>query len=150
MQAQLLPSSDLDRGPSPRTVTHGEPRRARAEPLRTPRCEPGGALRTLRPMEHHQRTHKAPTRAAGWQRSRSTVAGRHGYRALRHPQLRGLAPPRPRACLSARPTFFLTRPEGTPAAERLFGQNPRPMLAAIREAGEIPPAPLRPPQRAEG
>jgi hypothetical protein len=38
----------------------------------------------------------------------------------------------------------------TTAAERFCGQKPRSMFAAILAAVEIPPAPLRPPQRAIG
>jgi hypothetical protein len=46
--------------------------------------------------------------------------------------------------------FLLTRPDGTTAAERFFGQKPRSMFAAILDAVEIPPAPLSPPRRAVG
>jgi len=44
--------------------------------------------------------------------------------------------------------FFLTRPDGTTAAERFFGQKPRSMFAAILASVELAPAPLRPPRRA--
>ena len=65
-------------------------------------------------------------------------------------QLRGLDHPRKRACLTAVHHFFLTRPDGTTAAERFFGQKPRSMFAAILASVEIPPAPLSPPRRAVG
>src|SRR5262249_13937994 len=39
--------------------------------------------------------------------------------------------PRKRACLTAMHNFFLTRSDGTTAAERFFGQKPRSMFAAI-------------------
>jgi hypothetical protein len=42
---------------------------------------------------------------------------------------------------------FLTRADGTTAAERFFGQKLRSMFAAIPASVEIPPAPLSPPQR---
>src|SRR6266567_2831956 len=76
--------------------------------------------------------------------------GRNGYLSLRNHQLRGLDHPRKRACLTAVHTFFLTRADGTTAAERFFGQKPRSMFAAILESVEIPPAPLSPPRRAVG
>jgi hypothetical protein len=41
--------------------------------------------------------------------------------------------------------FFLTRPAGTTAAERFFGQKPRSMFDAILESVELAPTPLRPP-----
>jgi len=44
--------------------------------------------------------------------------------------------------------FFLTRPDGTTAAERFFGQKPRSMFTAILDAVDIPTAPLSPPKRA--
>ena len=150
MHAQLIPSYYLDRVASTRTVTQGEPLRALAERLRTPLFESGGALGALSPMEQNQLKHKAKTLAAVFQRSSSNVEGRNGYLSLRNHQLRGLDHPRKRACLTAVHNFFLTRPDGTTAAERFFGQKPRSMFAAILGAVEIPPAPLSPPQRALG
>jgi hypothetical protein len=51
--------------------------------------------------------------------------------SLRSHQLRGLDLPRKRECFTAIHNFFLTRPDGTTAAERFFGQKPRSMFAAI-------------------
>jgi hypothetical protein len=67
---------------------------------------------------------------------------------LRSHQLRGLDLPRKRACCTAMHNFFLTRPDGTTAAERFFGQKPRSMFAAILESVELAPAPLSPPRKA--
>jgi len=148
MHAQLIPSYYLDRVAATRTVTAGEPLRALAERLRTPLFEPGGALGTLSPMAQSRLKDKAKTLAEVFQRSSSNVEGRNGYLSRRNHQLRGLAHPRKRACLTAIHNFFLTRPDGTTAAERFFGQKPRSMFAAILEAVNIPPAPLSPPKRA--
>ena len=125
MHAHLIPSYYLERVASTRTVTEGEPLRALAERLRTPLFEPGGALGALSPMEQNQLKHKATTLAEVFQRSSSNVEGRNGYLSLRNHQLRGLDHPRKRACLTAMHNFFLTRPDGTTAAERFFGQKPR-------------------------
>ena len=76
------------------------------------------------------------------------VEGRNGYLSLRNHQLRGLDRPRKRECLTAVHNFLLTRPDGTTAAERFFGQKPRSMFAVILGAVDIPPAPLSPPRRA--
>ena len=148
MHAHLIPSYYLDRVASTRTVTAGEPLRALAERLRTPLFEPGGALDTLSPMAQSQLKAKAQTLAEVFQRSSSNVEGRNGYLSLRNHQRRGLDRPRKRACLTAIHNFFLTRPDGTTAAERFFGQKPRSMFAAILDAVEIPPAPLSLPKRA--
>ena len=115
-----------------------------------PLFAPGGVLETGSPLEQQQLQHKAKTLAEVFQRSSSNVEGRNGYLSLRNHQLRGLDHPRKRACLTAMHNFFLTRADGTTAAERFFGQKPRSMFAAILESVEIPPAPLSPPRRALG
>jgi len=150
MHAQLIPSYYLERVASTRTVTQGEPLRALAERLRTPLFAPGGALSHLPLAEQSQLKAKATQLADVFQRSSSNVEGRNGYLSLRNHALRGLDPPRKRTCLTAIHNFFLTRADGTTAAERFFGQKPRSMFAAILDAVEIPPAPLSPPRRAVG
>lgn len=150
MHAHLIPSFSLDRVASTRTVTQGEPLRELAARIRTPLFEPGGALGELSPLEQNQLKAQAARLAEVFQRSSSNVEGRNGYLSLRNHQLRGLEHPRKRACLTAVHNFLLTRPDGTTAAERFFGQKPRSMFAAILESVEIPPAPLSPPRRAVG
>ena len=148
MHAPLIPSYDLERVASPRTVPQGEPLRALAERLRTPLFEPGGALSHLPLAEQSQLKAEATKLADVFQRSSSNVEGRNGYLSLRNHQLRGLDRPRKRECLTAVHNFLLTRPDGTTAAERFFGQKPRSMFATILGSVDIPPAPLSPPRRA--
>jgi hypothetical protein len=148
MHAHLIPSYYLERVAATRTMTAGAPLRALAARLRTPLFAPGGALSALSPREQHQLQHKAKTLAEVFQRSSSNVEGRNGYLSLRNHQLRGLDHPRKRTCLTAIHNFFLTRADGTTAAERFFGQKPRSLLAAILASVEIPPAPLSPLQQA--
>jgi Family of unknown function (DUF6399) len=150
MHAHLIPSCYLDRVASTRTITESEPLRALAERLRTPLFAPGGALGALSATEQNTLKVQATRLAEVFQRSSSNVEGRNGYLSLRNHQLRGFDHPRKRACLTAVHNFFLTRPDGTTAAERFFGQQPRCMLTAILAAVELPPAPLRPPRRAAG
>jgi Family of unknown function (DUF6399) len=150
LHAHLIPSYYLERVASTRTVTAGAPLRALAERLRTPLFESGGALSTLSLGEQDTLKTIAGRLAEVFQRSSSNVEGRNGYLSLRHHQLRGLDHPRKRACLTAIHNFFLTRADGTTAAERFFGQKPRAMFAAILASVAIPPAPLSPPQRAIG
>jgi Family of unknown function (DUF6399) len=148
MHAKLIPSFYLDRVAQTRTVRDGEPLRELAERLRAPLFEPGGALSELSPEAQDQLHDEAKRLAAVFQRSSSNVEGRNGYLSLRNHQLRGLDLPRKRECFTAIHNFFLTRPDGTTAAERFFGQKPRSMFAAILESVELPPAPLSPPRRA--
>jgi hypothetical protein len=148
MHAKLIPSYYLDRVAHTRTVRDGEPLRELAEGLRAPLFEPGGVLSTWSPEAQDQLHDEAKRLAAVFQRSSSNVEGRNGYLSLRNHQLRGLDLPRKRECFTAIHNFFLTRPDGTTAAERFFGQKPRSMFEAILASVELPPAPLSPPRRA--
>ena len=150
MHAPLIPSCYLDRVAATRTMTQGEPLRELAERIRNPLFEPGGVLGELSPLEQNQLKTQAATLAEVFQRSSANGEGRNGYLSLRNHPLRGLNHPRKRDCLTAVHNFFLTRPDGTTAAERFFGQKPRSMFAAILESVELPPAPLSPPRRAVG
>jgi hypothetical protein len=148
MHAKLIPSYYLDRVSETRTVSDGEPLRELAERLRAPLFETGGVLSALS-AEAQAQLHDEAKRLAGvFQRSSSNVEGRNGYLSRRSHQLRGLDLPRKRECFTAIHNFFLTRPDGTTAAERFFGQKPRSMFAAILESVELAPAPLSPPRKA--
>jgi cob(I)alamin adenosyltransferase len=148
MHAKLIPSLYLDRVAQTRTVSDGEPLRELAERLRTPLFQPGGVLSELSPEAQDQLHNEAKRLAGVFQRSSSNVEGRNGYLSLRSHQLRGLDLPRKRECFTAVHNFFLTRPDGTTAAERFFGQKPHSMFAAILAAVELAPAPLSPPRKA--
>jgi DNA-binding XRE family transcriptional regulator len=148
MHAKLIPSYYLDRVAHTRTVRDGAPLRDLAERLRAPLFAPGGVLSEWSPEAQDQLHAEAKRLAAVFQRSSSNVEGRNGYLSLRNHQLRGLDLPRKRECFTAIHNFFLTRPDGTTAAERFFGQKPRSMFEAILESVELPPAPLSPPRRA--
>jgi hypothetical protein len=147
MHAKLIPSYYLDRVAHTRTVSDGEPLRKRASRLRTPLFEPGGALSQLRPETQRDLHQQAKEFAEIFQRSSANVEGRNGYLSLRNHQLRGLDRPRKRAWLTAMHNFFLTRPDGTTAAERFFGQKPRSVVAAILDSVDLPPAPRSPQRR---
>ena len=150
LHAKLIPSYYLDRVAQTRSVSDGESLRALAERLRTPLFAPGGVLSALSPEAQEQLHDEAKRLATVIQRSSSNVEGRNGYLSLRSHQLRGLDLPRKRECFTAIHNFCLTRPDGTTAAERFFGQKPRSMFAAILASVEIPPAPLSPPRQAVG
>jgi hypothetical protein len=150
LHAHLIPSFYLDRVAQSRTVHAGEPLRELAQRLRTPLFEPGGVLAELSEVQQSELKQQAKELAEVFQRSSSNVEGRNGYLSLRNHQLRGLDRPRKRECLTAIHNFFLTRADGTTAAERFFGQKPRSMFAAILQSVDLPPAPLSPPRRATG
>jgi hypothetical protein len=147
MHAKLIPSYYLDRVAETRTVSDGTSLRALAERLRAPLFEPGGALSALSGETQDQLHNEAKRLATVFQRSSSNVEGRNGYLSLRSHQLRGLDRPRKRECFTTIHNFFLTRPDGTTAAERFFGQMPRSMFAAILDSVDLAPAPLSPPRK---
>ena len=147
MHAKLIPSYYLDRVAETRRITDGAPLHDLAERLRAPLFAPGGALSALSPIAQDYLHDEAQRLAAVFQRSSSNVEGRNGYLSLRSHQLRGLDLPRKRQCFTAIHNFFLTRPDGTTAAERFFGQKPRSMFAAILDSVELAPAPLSPPRK---
>ena len=128
MHAKLIPSYYLDRVAQTRSVEGGEALRELAEQLRAPLFEPSGLLGALSLETQEQLHHEAERLATVFQRSSSHVEGRNGYLSLRHHQLRGLDLPRKRQCFTAIHNYFLTRPDGTTAAERFFAQKPRSML----------------------
>jgi hypothetical protein len=147
MHAHLIPSFYLERVAQNWAVSHSKPLRELAIRLRTPLFEPGGALSQLRPETQSDLQQQAKELAEVFQRSSANVEGRNGYLSLRNHQLRGLDRPRKRACLTAIHNFFLTRSDGTTAAERFFGQKPRSMFAAILDSVDLPPAPRSPQRR---
>jgi hypothetical protein len=103
--------------------------------------EPDGVLWKLGPETQKQLHNEAKRLATVVQRSSSNVEGQNGYLSLRSHELRGLDLPRKRECLTTIHHFFVTRPDGTTAAECFFGQKPRSMFAAIWELVELAPAP---------
>lgn len=147
MHAHLIPSFYLERVAQSGAVSRGKPLRELAIRLRTPLFEPGGTLSQLTPETQSDLRQQAKELAEVFQRSSSNVEGRNGYLSLRNHQLRGLDRPRKRDCLTAIHNFFLTRSDGTTAAERFFGQKPRSMFAAILDAVDLPPAPRSPQRR---
>jgi hypothetical protein len=148
MHAKLIPSYYLERVAQTQNISDGAPLRALAERLRAPLFEASGVLSALSPEVQAHLHSEAKRLAAVFQRSSSNAEGRNGYLSLRSHQLRGLDLPRKRECFTAIHNFFLTRPDGTTAAERFFGQKPRSMFAAILTSVELAPAPLSPPRTA--
>jgi len=148
MPAKLRPSSSLDRVAQTRSVSEGAPLRERAERLRAPWCAPGGVWSAWSPASPDQLRGEAQRLARVCQRSRAHGEGRHGSLSLRRHQRRGRDLPRKRACCTTVHNVFLTRPDGTTAAERFCGQPPRSLCAAIWESVELAPTPLSPPRSA--
>jgi hypothetical protein len=72
-----------------------------------------------------------------FQRSSSCVEGRNGQLALRHHSLHRLTD-RKLAALTTVHNYFIRRSDGTTAAERFFGAQPKNLLAWILERVDLP------------
>jgi hypothetical protein len=124
----------------------------RAEHRTEVRATAARLLEPLRRPEHPIQGLPADTRAlleqvAGecadlFQRSSSAVEGRNGQLALHHHGRHALSERKLQA-LTAVHNYFISRPEGTTAAERFFGTAPAPMFTQLLERMPLPPQPAR-------
>jgi hypothetical protein len=84
-----------------------------------------------------------------FQRSSSCVEGRHGQLALRHHSLHRISN-RKLAALTTVHNYFVTRSDGSTAAERFFNAKPRDLFEWVLERVDLPGRPAQkraPPQR---
>jgi len=75
-----------------------------------------------------------------FQRSSSCVEGRNGYLSLRHHGLHKLGN-RKLSVLTTLHNYYITRPDGTTAAERFFGKKPRDLFEILLKKLRYPPRP---------
>lgn len=75
-----------------------------------------------------------------FQRSSSCVEGRNGQLALHHHGLHRLLP-RKLSALTVVHNYFITRPDGTTAAERFFAQKPRNLFDVLLDKLAVPRRP---------
>lgn len=112
------------------------------EQLLTPLRHPEAPLQALTAEARHHREALALACVQTFQRSSSCVEGRNGQLALRHHSFHRLSPRKLQA-LTTIHNFFLTRPDGSTAAERFFGQPPTPLFDSLLQALPLPPRPAR-------
>jgi hypothetical protein len=75
-----------------------------------------------------------------FQRSSSCVEGRNGYLSLRHHGLHKLSN-RKLSVLTTLHNYYITRADGTTAAERFFGKKPRDLFEVLLKKLRYPPRP---------
>jgi hypothetical protein len=115
---------------------------ATAESLLRPLRDPDAPIQALASEARHHLEALAQACVQTFQRSSSCVEGRNGQLALRHHSFHRLSPRKLQA-LTTIHNFFLTRPDGSTAAERFFGQQPKPLFNSLLQALPLPPRPAR-------
>ena len=101
---------------------------------------PGAALSQL-PAEDRVRIERIAEQAADlFQRSSSCVEGRNGQLALRHHSLHRLSNGK-LVALTVVHNYYLTRRDGTTAAERFFGAKPRDLFGWLVDHLDVPARP---------
>src|SRR5262249_2343332 len=101
---------------------------------------PGAALGQL-PAEERVRIERVAQQASDlFQRSSSCVEGRNGQLALRHHSLHRLTKGK-LAALTVVHNYYLTRTDGTTAAERFFGSKPVDLFDWLMDHLEVPGRP---------
>jgi len=114
--------------------------RERAASLLAPVEEPDSPLSLLDDDERATVDQVALDCAQLFQRSSSCVEGRNGQLALRHHSLHRLLPRKLNA-LTVVHNFFITRPDGTTAAERFFAHKQRKLFDALLNKLDVPRRP---------
>jgi hypothetical protein len=149
---QLIPAIYLDR--AARRSASAEQRHhleALSERILQPLRQPEHPLNQLPPDQRSLLEQVATECADLFQRSSSAVEGRNGQLSLHHHGRHRLGD-RKLAALTAVHNYLIQRPDGTTAAERLFGQRPPPFFATLLDKLPLPPRPAakRPPDRRDG
>jgi len=109
-------------------------------PLLTRTRDPAGALGKL-PAEERAKIERIAQQSADlFQRSSSCVEGRNGQLALRHHSLHRLTKSK-LAALTVVHNYYVTRSDGTTAAERFFGSKPADLFEWLVDHLDVPARP---------
>jgi hypothetical protein len=142
-QQHLLPAVYLNKVATQTSdIDQRQALQATVEQLLTPLRHPEAPLQALTAEARHHLEALALACIQTFQRSSSCVEGRNGQLALRHHSFHRLSPRKLQA-LTTIHNFFLTRPDGSTAAERFFGQPPTPLFDSLLQALPLPPRPAR-------
>jgi hypothetical protein len=138
---ELIPALYLQRAAGKRPTAEG---RAKVMAVYQPMLErirgPAAALSKLPAEERAKVERVAETSADLFQRSSSCVEGRNGQLALRHHSLHRLSNGKLGA-LTVVHNYYLSRGDGTTAAERFFGAKPRDLFGWLLDRLDVPARP---------
>jgi len=142
-QQHLLPAVYLNQVATQTSdIDQRQALQATIEHLLQPLRHPDGPLQALTSEARHHLEALALACVQTFQRSSSCVEGRNGQLALRHHSFHRLSPRKLQA-LTTIHNFFLTRPDGSTAAERFFGHLPNSLFDSLLKALPLPPRPAR-------
>jgi hypothetical protein len=141
VMSELIPALYLERVAGKQPTAE---RRAKVEavcaPILARAREPASTLSRL-PAEERARIEGLAQQAADlFQRSSSCVEGRNGQLALRHHSLHRLSNGKLGALIVVH-NYYLTRADGTTAAERFFGSKPADLFVWLVDHLEVPARP---------
>jgi hypothetical protein len=114
----------------------------RSEELLVPLLARDGPLSGLEERDRLLIWHVAEECARIFQRSSSCVEGRNGQLALRHHSLHKLRDQK-LAALTTVHNYYVKRSDGTTAAERFFGKQPRDLFEYILDRVDLPGRPAK-------
>lgn len=142
-QQHLLPAVYLNKVATQTSdIDQRQALQATVEHLLQPLRHPESPLQTLTAEARHHLEALALACVQTFQRSSSCVEGRNGQLALRHHSFHRLSPRKLQA-LTTIHNFFLTRPDGSTAAERFFAHPPNSLFDSLLQALPLPPRPAR-------
>jgi hypothetical protein len=138
---ELIPALYLQRAAKKQPTAEGRARMMAAyQPMLERIRGPASELGKL-PAEDRAKVERVAEQAADlFQRSSSCVEGRNGQLALRHHSLHRLSNGKLGA-LTVVHNYYLTRSDGTTAAERFFGAKPRDLFGWLADRLDVPARP---------
>ena len=146
MHSKLLPAAYQERLSVKENTQERLKIKTKAQELKESLYAPGGAMLLLPTEQRSTIEARVQQLAQVFQRSSSCVEGRNGVLSFRHHELHNMGE-RKRLVLTALHNYYITRPDGTTAAERFFGSKPSDLFQAVLMATKIPAKPLSPPRK---
>jgi len=146
IHTKLLPAAYLERLAAKENKAERLRIETKAQELKASLYAPGGDMMLMTAEQRDAVEARVQQLAQVFQRSSSCVEGRNGVLSFRHHELHNIGE-RKRLVLTALHNYFITRTDGTTAAERFFESKPSDLFQAVLVATKIPAKPLSPPRK---
>jgi hypothetical protein len=147
IHSKLIPSAYLNQvAGKVKTSEERQPLQALARSLIEPVFGIDGAFSQCILEKRQQLLNFADQMAMIFQRSSSCVEGRNGALSLRYHGLRGLTQRKQKSSVIMA-NYYAKRADGTTAAQRFFGKEPRDLFKEILKGVDVPRRPRSPPRK---